>query len=556
MVEGKPTPSRTRVRAGMTGRRWRRWRREGEIRSARLPPPSSLPTVPALSRLFGHVVTPFAPLLGNDLEHSRPGAVPCRRGRNLIEEYDGRSLLLCSGSCVCGPSEGIKTLVLSTSLISIPSILYITFPGMALTTLSPAFPVVGAILMVASIFFLYLSASTDPGILPRAVKDDASTTLYFPILHDFEVDGIVHRLKYCSSCHIYRSLRASHCSDCDNCVLDFDHHCPWVGTCIARRNYKWFVLFIYSSTILCLYVFATSIVQLLYANVRIKPADEQGTNVMEDFKFQPMSFILIVYTFLIAWSIGSLAVFHCILMCQGKTTREFIKKSSDSTHTSMSSRCEEVFCTPTPSYIASLIRGCAHDGSDICAADGVYGEFRPFVVLSGNSRLVKEQLQAQGVVQQHITALLDHSGDSGDLKTRSSLDSSDSLRRGLVGSGEGAPDVNGPLGVTVGNAPPLGTFEARTAVVAGSAVPSAGVGPGDEAQMSLGMQAAPGGSNEHTGGWRDGTVRPNRYMVPPANRGEESGDVEVASFPVDTLEMIAVFPAHEMTSPFPDFLPF
>jgi len=31
-----------------------------------------------------------------------------------------------------------------------------------------------------------------------------------------------------------------HCSYCNKCVSDFDHHCKWLNTCVGGKNYKLF----------------------------------------------------------------------------------------------------------------------------------------------------------------------------------------------------------------------------------------------------------------------------------------------------------------------------
>ncbi|KAL6965542.1 Protein S-acyltransferase 24 [Sarracenia purpurea var. burkii] len=106
---------------------------------------------------------------------------------------------------------------------------------------------VGVLLATAGLVMFYRCSSKDPGFMRMNVHDlqnmkDDEPLLKIEINNPSLLAGNWSLL--CATCKIVRPLRAKHCSTCDRCVEQFDHHCPWVSNCIGKKN-KWdFFLFL------------------------------------------------------------------------------------------------------------------------------------------------------------------------------------------------------------------------------------------------------------------------------------------------------------------------
>jgi len=90
----------------------------------------------------------------------------------------------------------------------------------------------------------------------------------------------VHEL--CFECQVIMLPRSYHCNVCHRCVERYDHHCPWINSCIGTRNHAWFLVFITFQTIYILAIL-TQIVAFFVTFER--SALEEATGVHEVVHF-------------------------------------------------------------------------------------------------------------------------------------------------------------------------------------------------------------------------------------------------------------------------------
>lgn len=48
----------------------------------------------------------------------------------------------------------------------------------------------------------------------------------------------------CSECDQVKPVRTRHCSVCNRCVFQLDHHSPWINNCVGLDNHRFYLLFL------------------------------------------------------------------------------------------------------------------------------------------------------------------------------------------------------------------------------------------------------------------------------------------------------------------------
>jgi len=137
------------------------------------------------------------------------------------------------------------------------------------------------LLQITASVSLVLTAAKDPATIPmreflyslyRRRLDSPTDEVRLKYLA--LVGPRLTKMKYCATCDIYRPPRAIHCGKCNCCIERLDHHCPWLGTCVGKRNYKYFLVFLWSTALLVILGAATCFVHIFDKKFKKTIAEE------------------------------------------------------------------------------------------------------------------------------------------------------------------------------------------------------------------------------------------------------------------------------------------
>ncbi|KAK2904339.1 palmitoyltransferase ZDHHC9 [Channa argus] len=307
-------------------------------------------------------------------------AVMITRKVRKWEKLPGKNTFCCDGRVMMARQKGVFYLTLFLIIGTCSLFFAFECPYLAVH-LSPAIPVFAVLLFLFVMAMLLRTSFSDPGVLPRALPEEATFIEMEieaangnvpagqrppPRIRNVQINNQIVKLKYCYTCKIFRPPRASHCSICDNCVDRFDHHCPWVGNCVGKRNYRYFYLFTLSLSLLTIYIFTFDIVHVVMRSV--------DNGFLSTLKETPGTVLEVLVCFFTLWSVVGLTGFHTYLISLNQTTNEDIKGSwsgknrvqNPYSHKNIIKNCCEVLCGPTyPSVLDR--RGLMQDISPVSA---------------------------------------------------------------------------------------------------------------------------------------------------------------------------------------------
>ncbi|XP_061346044.1 protein S-acyltransferase 10 [Gastrolobium bilobum] len=125
--------------------------------------------------------------------------------------------------------------------------------------------------------------------------------------------GTLARTYTCAYCNVEQPPRTKHCHDCDKCVLQFDHHCVWLGNCIGQGNHCQFWWYLCEETALSLW---TGVLYISYLKAHITRVWWQDAIII----------LLLIALSICLIFLLLLLLFHSYLILTNQTTYELVRR--------------------------------------------------------------------------------------------------------------------------------------------------------------------------------------------------------------------------------------
>ena len=236
----------------------------------------------------------------------------------ITKKLYGNNNVICNSSFITG--KKYYHMFFAFILYSLPYIVMLVILIIERNHLSIIYPIIiTTIFYIIQILSTIIGGLSDPGILARQRKDYYYNTSR-PSLK-YVINGHIFTLNYCYSCSLFRPPRTSHCSLCDNCVERFDHHCLWLGTCIGKRNYRYFYFLTTSLNLSALFQICFSLYYIIYYAKKLKNKEEYNKLVLWGLSALSLYDLLFIIFFM-----GKLFLLHTWLVFNSRTFYENIKK--------------------------------------------------------------------------------------------------------------------------------------------------------------------------------------------------------------------------------------
>ncbi|KAL7586252.1 protein S-acyltransferase 24 [Lactuca sativa] len=182
--------------------------------------------------------------LASDKNHRQVAFFLGNARRMLDKRWDGNSTI-----------GKLSKLGLAPALLCVIFVLILTYinsvimaPNLPkMTAVSALIAWIAVLLASAGLVLFYRCSCKDPGYVKTNRHDSQSMKDDEPLLKIELGDPALlagNWSQLCATCKIVRPVRSKHCSTCDRCVEQFDHHCPWVSNCIGKKNKRDFLGFL------------------------------------------------------------------------------------------------------------------------------------------------------------------------------------------------------------------------------------------------------------------------------------------------------------------------